>query len=184
MTTPARRQYLDIKAQYPDTLLAYQVGDFFEFFDDDAKIASADLQIVLTARSYGETERVPLAGVPLHALDAYLARLVARGRRVAVCEQVSAPGRGLVERAVTRILSPGVLTDPGMLAAGRDNVLAAVAFARDTRRNGAPLAGVAWVEATTGAFACAQFAADGDGRAARRSSASRARRDSARQRVW
>ena len=129
MTTPARRQYLDIKAQYPDTLLAYQVGDFFEFFDDDAKIASADLQIVLTARSYGESERVPLAGVPLHALDAYLARLVARGRRVAVCEQVSAPGRGLVERAVTRILSPGVLTDPGMLAAGRDNLLAAVAFA-------------------------------------------------------
>jgi DNA mismatch repair protein MutS len=162
MTTPARRQYLDIKAQYPDTLLAYQVGDFFEFFDDDAKIASADLQIVLTSRSYGENERVPLAGVPLHAIDAYLARLVARGRRVAVCEQVSAPGRGLVERAVTRILSPGVLTDPGMLAAGRDNLLAAVAFARDTRRNGAPLAGVAWVEATTGAFACAQVAADGE----------------------
>jgi DNA mismatch repair protein MutS len=162
MTTPARRQYLDIKAQYPDTLLAYQVGDFFEFFDDDAKIASADLQIVLTSRSYGENERVPLAGVPLHALDAYLARLVARGRRVAVCEQVSAPGRGLVERAVTRILSPGVLTDPGMLAAGRDNLLAAVAFARDTRRNGAPHAGAAWVEATTGAFACSQFAADGE----------------------
>src|SRR5262244_2931136 len=91
MTTPARRQYLEIKAQYPDTLLAYQVGDFFEFFDEDAKAASADLQIVLTSRSYGLGERVPLAGVPLHALDAYLARLVARGRRVAVCEQVSAP---------------------------------------------------------------------------------------------
>jgi DNA mismatch repair protein MutS len=160
MTTPARRQYLEIKAQHPDTLLAYQVGDFFEFFDDDAKLASADLQIVLTSRSYGENERVPLAGVPLHALDAYLTRLVARGRRVAVCEQVSAPGRGLVERAVTRILSPGVLTDPGMLAAGRDNVLAAVVFQRDARRNGAPVAGIAWVEATTGAFACAQFAAD------------------------
>jgi DNA mismatch repair protein MutS len=163
MTTPARRQYLEIKARYPDTLLAYQVGDFFEFFDDDAKIASADLQIVLTSRSYGENERVPLAGVPLHALDAYLARLVARGRRVAVCEQVSAPGRGLVERAVTRILSPGVLTDPGMLAAGRDNFLAAIAFQRDIRRNVAPLAGIAWVEATTGAFACAQFAVDGEG---------------------
>jgi DNA mismatch repair protein MutS len=162
MTTPARRQYLDIKAQYPDTLLAYQVGDFFEFFDSDAKIASADLQIVLTSRSYGENERVPLAGVPLHALDAYLARLVARGRRVAVCEQVSAPGRGLVERAVTRILSPGVLTDPGMLAAGRDNLLVAVAIKRDARRNGAPLAGIAWVEATTGAFACAQFTPDGE----------------------
>jgi DNA mismatch repair protein MutS len=162
MTTPARRQYLDIKAQYPDTLLAYQVGDFFEFFDDDAKIASADLQITLTARSYGTDGRVPLAGVPLHALDTYLARLVGRGRRVAVCEQVSAPGRGLVERAVTRILSPGVLTDPGMLAAGRDNLLVAVAFERDARRNGAPYAGIAWIEATTGAFACAQFVAPGE----------------------
>jgi len=167
MTTPARRQYLDIKAQYPDTLLAYQVGDFFEFFDDDAKIASADLQIALTGRSYGPDERVPLAGVPLHALDTYLARLVAHGRRVAVCEQVSAPGHGLVERAVTRILSPGVLTDPGMLAAGRDNLLAAVAFDRADARNGARAGGrrvgMAWVEATTGAFACAQFVAgDGD----------------------
>jgi DNA mismatch repair protein MutS len=165
MTTPARRQYLDIKAQYPDTLLAYQVGDFFEFFDDDAKIASADLQITLTARSYGADERVPLAGVPLHALDTYLARLVAHGRRVAVCEQVSAPGRGLVERAVTRILSPGVLTDPGMLPARRDNHLSAVAFEQRETRNGArPGApgrvGVAWVEATTGAFACAQIAVE------------------------
>ena len=183
MTTPARRQYLDIKAQYPDTLLAYQVGDFFEFFDDDAKIASADLQIVLTARSYGETERVPLAGVPLHALDAYLARLVARGRRVAVCEQVSAPGRGLVERAVTRILSPGVLTDPECSRRDATTCWPPWPSQRDHARNGAPLAGVAWVEATTGAFACAQFAADGEDCAARRSATSRARRDSARQRL-
>ena len=117
MTTPARRQYLDIKAQYPDTLLAYQVGDFFEFFDDDAKIASADLQIVLTARSYGETSGAA-GGRATARARRLLARLVARGRRVAVCEQVSAPGRGLVQRAVTRILSPGVLTDHGMLAAG------------------------------------------------------------------
>src|SRR5690349_14278817 len=104
MSTPARRQYLEIKARYPDTLLAYQVGDSFEFFDDDARIASVELQIVLTARSYGDAERVPLAGVPLHALDTYLARLVARGYKVAICEQVSPPGKGLVQREVTRIL--------------------------------------------------------------------------------
>src|SRR5215469_8821983 len=101
MSTPARRQYLEIKAQYPDALLAYQVGDFFEFFDDDARIAARELQIVLTGRTYGPGEHVPLAGVPVHTVETYLPRLVARGYHVAVCEQVAPPGRGLVKRAVT-----------------------------------------------------------------------------------
>ena len=109
MTSPARRQYLDIKAQHQDALLAYQIGDFHEFFDADAQTVAAELQIVLTARSYGTDEVVPLAGVPSHALETYLARLVARGYRVAVCDQVSPPGRGLVKRAVTRILTPGTV---------------------------------------------------------------------------
>src|SRR5260221_6211636 len=119
-STPARRQYLQIKAQYPDALLAYQVGDFFEFFDDDARIASTELQMVLTGRAYGPGERVPMAGVPLHALDTYVARLVARGYKVAICEQVSPAGKGLVRRAVTRILTPGTVTEPGILPARRD----------------------------------------------------------------
>ena len=98
MTSPARRQYLDIKAQHQDALLAYQVGDFFEFFDEDARIAARDLQIVLTGRSYGTDEHVPLAGVPVHAAETYLPRLVARGHRVAICEQVAPAGRGLAGR--------------------------------------------------------------------------------------
>jgi DNA mismatch repair protein MutS len=161
MSTPARRQYLEIKAQYPDTLLAYQVGDFFEFFDDDARTVSHELQLVLTGRSYGPGEQVPLAGVPLHALETYLTRLVARGYRVAICEQVSPPGRGLVQRKVTRILTPGTVVEPGMLPAARDNFLAATAFTQHTSARGCPfVAGLAYVEASTGAFACTQWAAE------------------------
>ena len=115
MPTPARRQYLEIKAQHPDALLMYQVGDFFEFFDDDARIASRALQIVLTSRAYGPNEQVPLAGVPLHALETYAGRLVALGHKVAICEQTEPPGRGLVHRAVTRVLTPGTLAEPGLL---------------------------------------------------------------------
>jgi DNA mismatch repair protein MutS len=158
MSTPARRQYLEIKAQYPDALLAYQVGDFFEFFDDDARIASVELQIVLTARAYGETERVPLAGVPLHALDTYLARLVARGYKVAICEQVTPPGKGLVQREVTRILTPGTVTEPGMLPPTRDTYLVAVSFGRRDPATGLPIAvGLASVDASTGTFACTEW---------------------------
>jgi DNA mismatch repair protein MutS len=160
-STPARRQYLEIKGRYPDTLLAYQVGDFFEFFDDDARIASVELQIVLTARAYGADERVPLAGVPLHALDTYLARLVGRGYKVAICEQVGPTGKGLVQRAVTRILTPGTITEPGMLPARRDTYLVAVNFARRDSATGLPTrAGLAYADASTGAFACTEWEGD------------------------
>jgi len=161
MSTPARSQYLQIKAQYPDALLAYQVGDFFEFFDEDARIASTELQIVLTARAYGPGERVPLAGVPLHALDTYVARLVGRGYKVAICEQVSPAGKGLVRRAVTRILTPGTVTEPGILPARRDTYLAAVSFGHRDPATGKPAsAGLAYVDVSTGAFACTEWSAD------------------------
>ena len=126
MVTPARRQYLDIKAQFPDAILLYQVGDFYETFDEDARIAASELQIVLTSRAYGTDERVPLPGVPVHALQGYAARLVRAGYKVAICEQTSPPGRGLVRREVTRILTPGTVADPAMVPARRDNYLAAV----------------------------------------------------------
>src|SRR5690242_14183713 len=117
MATPARRQYLQIKSQYPDALLLYQVGDFYETFDEDARIAARDLQIVLTARHYGE-ELVPLAGIPIHALENYVGKLVARGHRVAICDQTSeTPVKGVVERAVTRILTAGTLSEPNLLPA-------------------------------------------------------------------
>src|SRR5579884_271475 len=141
MTTPARKQYLDIKAQHQDAILLYQVGDFFETFDEDATIAARELHIALTSRSYGPHEVVPLAGVPVHALETYAARLVARGYRVAVCEQVSPPGRGLVQREVTRILTPGTVTEPAMVPTGRDNYLAAVAHSPASRRAQTPAVG-------------------------------------------
>ena len=161
MTTPARRQYLEIKGQYQDTLLAFQVGDFFEFFDDDARIAARELHIVLTARAYGADEPVPLAGVPVHAVDTYVARLVAKGYRVAICEQISPPGRGLVRREVTRILTPGTVVEPGLLPSTRDNYLVAVALGPRDRATGHPTsAGLAYVEASTGAFVCTQWNAE------------------------
>ncbi|HEX5158767.1 MAG TPA: DNA mismatch repair protein MutS [Ktedonobacterales bacterium] len=151
MASPARRQYLDIKAQHQDALLAYNIGDFYEFFDEDARTVARELQIVLTARSYGPGEAVPLAGVPTHALETYLARLVARGYKVAVCDQVSPPGRGLVKREVTRILTPGTVVEPNMVPVRRDNYLVALAFGA---RGGA---GLAVVEASTGAFSCVEW---------------------------
>ncbi len=153
MASPARRQYLDIKAQHQDALLAYNIGDFYEFFDEDARIVARELQIVLTARSYGPGEAVPLAGVPTHALETYLARLVARGYKVAVCDQVSPPGKGLVKREVTRILTPGTVVEPNMVPVRRDNYLVALAFGA---RGGA---GLAVVEASTGAFSCVEWSA-------------------------
>jgi DNA mismatch repair protein MutS len=162
MTSPARRQYLEIKAQHQDALLAYQVGDFFEFFDDDARIAARELQIVLTGRAYGAGEQVPLAGVPLHAVETYLPRLVARGYRVAVCEQVAPPGRGLVRRAVTRILTPGTMVDPASLPATRDYYLVAITLGKREAASGALLsAGLAYVDASTGAFACVEWSGAG-----------------------
>ncbi|HVU67031.1 MAG TPA: DNA mismatch repair protein MutS [Ktedonobacteraceae bacterium] len=150
MATPARRQYLQIKSQYPDALLLYQVGDFYETFDEDARIAARDLQIVLTARHYGE-ELVPLAGIPIHALENYVGKLVARGHRVAICDQTSeTPVKGVVERAVTRILTAGTLSEPNLLPARQNNYLAAVA-------RGRAQTGLAAVDVSTGEFSVTWF---------------------------
>ncbi len=147
MSTPARRQYLQIKAQHQDAILLYQIGDFYETFDEDAQIVARELQIVLTSREYGP-DRVPLAGVPLHAVDTYVGRLIARGYKVAICDQISEPGRRLVERAVTRILTPGTLSEPGLVPPRQNNYLASVALSRD-----GTAAGLAYVDVTTGEFA-------------------------------
>jgi DNA mismatch repair protein MutS len=152
MTTPARRQYLQIKAQHQDAILLFQIGDFYETFDDDAQLVARELQIVLTSREYGPGNRVPLAGVPVHALETYAARLIAKGYKVAVCEQVSEPGKRLVDRAVTRILTPGTLSEPGLVPPRQNNYLAAVALSRDGKS-----AGLAYVDVTTGEFAVTSF---------------------------
>jgi DNA mismatch repair protein MutS len=158
MVTPARRQYLDIKARFPDAILLYQVGDFYETFDEDARVAASELQIVLTSRAYGPDERVPLAGVPVHAMQGYAARLVERGYKVAICEQTSPAGRGLVRREVTRILTPGTVADPAMAPSRRDNYLAAVSIVTQRlRREERRSVGMAYVEVSSGSFACTQW---------------------------
>ncbi|MFA5306613.1 MAG: DNA mismatch repair protein MutS [Candidatus Babeliales bacterium] len=114
--TPLMQQYLDIKAQFPDTLVLFQVGDFYELFFDDAKIASAHLAIALTKRGKNKGEDVPLCGIPVHALNHYLVKLIKGGFRVALCEQLAKPQPGtVVERGVTQVFTPATLTQPTML---------------------------------------------------------------------
>lgn len=153
MTSPARRQYLRIKSQYPDAILMYQVGDFYETFDEDARITSRELQIVLTRKYYGEDEPIPLAGVPLHALENYVGKLVQRGFKVAICDQVGVVGKGIVDRAVTRILTAGTLSEPSLLPTRQNNYLVAIAPARSQT-------GLAAVDVSTGEFIVTWFTPD------------------------
>jgi len=126
--TPARRQYLTLKEQHPDALLLFRMGDFYETFDEDAELAAAELGIALTSRPMGKQEgRIPLAGIPYHQLDRYLERLVAAGHRVAIAEQVSEPGQGLVERRVVRVVTPGTVESGSLLPPEAHNWLAALA---------------------------------------------------------
>ena len=150
---PSRRQYLALKAQHPDAILLYRLGDFYETFDDDAKTLARDARVVLTSRSFGRSGRAPMAGIPHHALNHYLGRLLAAGHTVAIAEQLSPPGRGLVERAVTRVISPGTVADPALLPAGENRYLAAL------HRLGERW-GLAWVDVSTGEFALAEFSGE------------------------
>ncbi|HET7674339.1 MAG TPA: DNA mismatch repair protein MutS [Gammaproteobacteria bacterium] len=127
--TPVMRQYLAIKAQHPDRLVFYRMGDFYELFYDDARRAAALLDITLTARGQSNGQPIPMAGVPYHAAEGYLAKLLKRGESVAICEQIGDPAasKGPVERKVVRILTPGTVTDEALLDARRDNLLVAVA---------------------------------------------------------
>ena len=128
-TTPMMKQYMDIKAQYPDCLLFFRLGDFYELFMDDAKIGAEVLDITLTARDRGRDGKIPMAGVPFHAVDSYLSKLVKAGYKVAICEQVTEPdGSGLVEREVVRIVTPGTVLDEGSLEKKENNYLITLTF--------------------------------------------------------
>lgn len=151
MTTPMRRQYLDLKRQYKDTILFFRLGDFYETFDDDAKIVASVCDVVLTSRPVGADMRVPLAGVPWHSVDGYVARLIQAGYKVAIAEQQGeAPVDGLVPRLVNRIVSAGTVVEPGLLPEKRNNYL--VAGVRQDDR-----VGVAYADITTGEFATTEF---------------------------
>ena len=145
--TPIRRQYLKIKGDHPDAILFFRMGDFYETFDDDAVLAAKELEITLTSRSMGKGLRVPLAGVPVHSLDNYLSRLIKKGHKVAICEQISDPAtsKGLVDRDVVRIVTPGTVLESNLLNQKTNNYLAAV-----SELGG--LAGLAYIDITTGEF--------------------------------
>ena len=153
--TPIRRQYLRIKQRYPEAIVLFRMGDFYETFDDDARLASVELDIVLTSRSMGKGTKVPLAGIPAHSLEPYLTRLIKRGHKVAICEQLSDPAasKGLVERDVVRVVTPGTVLDPSLLEQKSNNYLAAVALdGSDT--------GLSFVDITTGEFSTTQLSMD------------------------
>ncbi|HEY3809649.1 MAG TPA: DNA mismatch repair protein MutS [Steroidobacteraceae bacterium] len=150
--TPMMQQYLRIKAEQPDVLLFYRMGDFYEMFYDDARRAARLLDIALTSRGQSAGENIPMAGVPVHSVETYLARLVRRGESVAICEQLGAPGqaRGPMERQVVRIVTPGTVTDDALLEQRRETLLAAV-----WRQAGR--FGLAWLELASGRFNVCQL---------------------------
>src|SRR5262245_20830849 len=127
--TPSRQQYLDIKKEYPNTILFFRLGDFYETFDEDAEITARELDIVLTSRPVGKGVRAPLAGIPYHAVENYLARLIEKGYHVAICEQVGeTPVKGLFPRKVVRVVTPGTVPDPALLPVDSKNYLASVLY--------------------------------------------------------
>ena len=155
-TTPMLTQYLSIKEHYPDCILFYRVGDFYEMFFEDAQEASAILDITLTKKRMGaDMDPAPLCGVPFHAAEAYLSRLISAGRKVAICDQTEDPAlaKGLVKREVTRVLTPGTLTSELMLTPGRNNYLASVYFSKSG-------IGFAYTDITTGELEAMSFEGD------------------------
>ena len=153
--SPIRRQYLDIKKQYPTAIVFFRLGDFYETFDEDAETASRVLDIVLTERSVGKGQRVPMAGIPYHAAENYLARLIEQGFHVAICEQMGdQPTKGIFPRKVVRVVTPGTVTEPGLLPGDANNYLVSVVIYENR-------AGVAYADITTGEFAATELQSEG-----------------------
>ena len=153
--TPMMRQYTDTKEKYKDCILFYRLGDFYEMFFDDAVTVSRELQLTLTGKACGLEERAPMCGVPHHAADHYIKRLIEKGYKVAVCEQLEDPSKtkGLVKRDVVRIITPGTVTDSSMLAAGSNNYLASVYLKKGE-------AGLAYCDVSTGELTVSAFPED------------------------
>jgi len=149
--TPIRQQYLDIKKQYPDTIVFFRLGDFYETFDEDAHITSRELDIVLTSRGVSKGKRIPMAGIPYHAVENYLSRLIEKGYHVAICEQVGdQPAKGLFPREVVRVVTPGTLIEPGLIKSNENNFLAAITV-EDSSFS------VAFADISTGEFAVTEI---------------------------
>ena len=176
MTTPVRHQYLQMKKQYPDAILFFRLGDFYETFDDDAQVVADICDIALTSRPVGKNQRVPLAGVPYHSADTYISRLIAAGHKVAIAEQVgggvsshlrsemsrgggdksnNGAYKGIVHREVVRVVTPGTVVEPGLLDDRRNNYLMALVI--DIQRGEI---GLAYTDISTGEFAATQIGAE------------------------
>lgn len=154
--TPIRRQYLEIKAKHKNALLLFRLGDFYEAFDDDAKLLAKELDIILTSKPMGKDLRVPLAGIPYHSLERHLATLISRGHRVAICEQTSttpvkgSDGKKLIQREVTRIVTAGTVIEPNLLDSKSNNYLCSIIS--DGQNTG-----IAYADITTGDFAVTEI---------------------------
>lgn len=150
--TPMMQKYMETKEEYKDCILFYRLGDFYEMFFEDAKICSQELELTLTGKSCGLEERAPMCGVPFHAVDGYLNKLVSKGYKVAICEQVEDPklAKGLVKRAVTRVVTPGTNLDTKALDESRNNYLMCVVYTTNAY-------GVSYVDVTTGDYYLAEF---------------------------
>src|SRR3954447_13133482 len=150
--SPIRRQYLELKRRQPDALLLFRLGDFYETFEDDAHLAARVLDITLTSREMGKGERLPMAGIPVHAAETYIARLIGAGLHVAIAEQIGVvPKNGIVPREIVRVLTPGMLLESHLLPSSRSNFLLAVARERDG-------VGLAYVDVSTGELHVPSFA--------------------------
>ncbi len=143
--SPMMKQYLETKEKNPDCLLLFRLGDFYEMFFEDAVTASRELDLVLTGKSCGLEERAPMCGVPFHAVDSYVSKLIEKGYKVAICEQINVPQRGLADREVVRIVTPGTVMESDMLSPEKNNYLMSICLDGDT-------AGVCWADISTGEF--------------------------------
>ncbi|MEL7673764.1 MAG: DNA mismatch repair protein MutS [Chloroflexota bacterium] len=160
--TPSRKQYLDFKKQFPDAIVMFRLGDFYEMFDHDAEVAARELDLVLTGRPVAKGERVPMCGVPHHAVEGYIARLVEKGFHVAVIEQVgNEPVNGLTPREVSRVITPGTVIEPGMLSDDRHSYLMALAPEPDASGASWAAVGLAFVDISTGEFAATELTGEG-----------------------
>jgi DNA mismatch repair protein MutS len=162
-TTPLMQQYQGIKSRYPHALLLFRLGDFYELFYEDAIIAARELQITLTSRNREKGQPIPMCGVPYHAADGYIARLIRAGFKIAICDQMELPGPGkkIVRREVVRVITPGTATDGAVLEARENNFLAAVA------KDAAGTLGMAYVDLSTGEFQATEFSGGGAAEALR-----------------
>lgn len=152
--TPIRKQYLSIKKNYPDAIVFFRLGDFYETFDHDAEITAKELDIVLTSRNVAKGVRIPMAGIPYHAVENYLSRLISKGYHVAIAEQLTEPdGKGIVERGVVRVITPGTVVEPNILKKDRNNYLVS-AILDDNK------VGIAYVDISTGEFKATELSSN------------------------